>query len=131
MDGSIASANPRGPSRWYCGLVGAFLLVRAATTLAGGASFDRPGDGWRAIFQLAVVVVLLVGLAYGRAAEAAVATTAVVYVTSTVLELFDGTAIFGVIPVDMRDRWVHPLLAVIGVACVVAGRLRMPRRAFG
>jgi Domain of unknown function (DUF4383) len=129
VDGSTASASHWGPSRWYCLLVGAFLLIRAVTTLAGGASFARPGDGWRSIFQLAVVVVLLVGLVRRRTAAASVAATAAVYAAATVLEVFDGTEIFGVIPVDMRDRWVHPLLAVVGMACIVAAWMRMPKPA--
>ena len=38
--------------RWYCVAVGLFLGIRAITTLAAGASFAVPGDGWRSLFQL-------------------------------------------------------------------------------
>jgi hypothetical protein len=131
MDKMVAaakSAKTWGPARWYCLLTGAFLLVRAVSTLAGGASFDRPGDGWRSIFQLAAFAVLCAGLATGRATWAA-ATVGVVYAVATALELLNGHEILASIPVDMRDRWVHPLLAVIALACVVAAWQRMHERA--
>ncbi len=134
MDGSTASTDRRmawGAARCYCLLVGAFFLVRAATTLGGGASFDRPGDGWRSVFQLTMAAILIIGLGRGQHAPLAVAVTTVVYAALTVLELFDGTEIVGTIPVDMRDRWVHPLLAIIGLACLAARRSGTLRRALG
>ena len=41
----------------------------------------------------------------------AVAVGGAVYLVATMLELAHGTDLLGVVPVDMRDRVVHPLLA--------------------
>jgi hypothetical protein len=108
--------------QWYCLLVAAFLAIRAVTTLAASASFAFPGDGWRSVFQLIVAGVLLLGIANRRSAAAAVLAVAVVYAVLTLLELFHGADILGVIPVDARDRYVHPLLAIAALACLVADR---------
>jgi hypothetical protein len=99
--------------RWYCVVVGAFLAVRAVSTLVAGASFDLPGDGWRAVWQLVLVALLAIGVAWPRAAWPAVAVVGVVYSLATGLEAFHGADLFGVVPVDMRDRIVHPLLAIV------------------
>jgi asparagine N-glycosylation enzyme membrane subunit Stt3 len=119
-------ARRAGATGIYCAAIGAFLAVRAATTLAGGASFGAPGDGWRSVFQLIAVAILAVGLARGGAARASVGVVGAIYATATVLELFDGSALLGAIPVDMRDRVVHPLLAAVAVACVAAARRSAP-----
>jgi hypothetical protein len=37
--------------RWYGVAAALFLGTRAVTTLAAGASFAVPGDGWRSLFQ--------------------------------------------------------------------------------
>jgi hypothetical protein len=34
----------------------------------------------------------------------------------------DGTVLLGAVPVDMRDRIVHPLIALAGVVALVIGR---------
>ncbi|OBI91833.1 hypothetical protein A9X00_16790 [Mycobacterium sp. 1245805.9] len=96
--------------------------MRATSTLVAGACFDLPGDGWRSVWQLAMVVVLAVGIAYPRAASAAVLTVGLVYALATGLEAFHGTDLVGVVPVDTRDRVVHPLLAGLAVLCVLLGR---------
>jgi hypothetical protein len=107
-----------------------FLGIRAVTTLAAGASFAVPGDGWRSLFQLAAVAVLAAGIASPRAARAAVAAVTVIYLLATVSELSDGTTLLGAIPVDMRDRLVHPLIAVLGaVALLIGRRVAASRRA--
>jgi hypothetical protein len=116
--------------RWYAVAVGVFLGIRAVTTLAAGASFAVPGDGWRSLFQLAAVAVLAAGIASPRAARAAVAAVTVIYLLATVSELSDGTTLLGAIPVDMRDRLVHPLIAVLGaVALLIGRRVAASRRA--
>lgn len=131
---SVETTRPqRYPSwratHWYCLLVAAFFLIRAGSTLAAGASFDRPGDGWRSILQLVFALVLLAGLAGpdlgGRGpARLAVAVTGLVYAGLSVLELFNGSVVLGVVPVDSRDRIVHPVLAIVAAACVAASRSR-------
>ena len=108
--------------RWYCVAAGLFLGTRAITTLAAGASFAVPGDGWRSLFQLAAVAILAAGIARPQAARTAVAAVVVIYALATVSELVDGTTLLGAIPVDMRDRLVHPLIAVLGAIALVIGR---------
>ena len=108
--------------RWYGGAVGLFLGIRAITTLTAGASFAVPGDGWRAVFQLVAVAILAAGIVVPRSARIAVATVGVIYLLATVSELADGTTLLGAIPVDMRDRLVHPLIALLAAIALVIGR---------
>jgi hypothetical protein len=110
--------------RWYCVVVGVFLTVRAVTTLAAGAAFGLPGDGWRAVWQLGLVALLLTGAAWPRATLPAVAAVGVVYALATGVEAFHGTDLFGVVPVDMRDRIVHPLLAIVAAVSLLLARRR-------
>ena len=104
--------------RWYAVAVGGFLFVRAISTLAGGASFAVPGAGWRSLFQLVAVAILVAGLVRPRAMRAAVAAVTVIYLLATVSELVNGTILLGAVPVDMRDRIVHPLIAILGAAAL-------------
>ena len=113
--------------RWYCVAVGLFLGIRAITTLAAGASFAVPGDGWRSLFQLVAVAILAAGIASPRAARIAVAAVTVIYLLATASELVDGTTLLGAIPVDMRDRVIHPLIAVLGAIALVISRRHHPR----
>ena len=119
-----------GILRWYAVAVGGFLFVRAISTLAGGASFAVPGTGWRSLFQLVAVAILVAGLVRPKAMRAAVAAVTVIYLLATVSELVNGTILLGAIPVDMRDRIVHPLIAILGAAAlylpmaVASARLR-------
>jgi len=108
--------------RWYCVAVGLFLGIRAVTTLAAGASFAVPGDGWRALFQLVAVVILAAGIAAPGAARTAAVAVGVIYLLATVSELVNGTTLLGAIPVDMRDRLVHPLIALLAAIALVIGR---------
>lgn len=108
--------------RWYCVAAGLFLGTRAITTLAAGASFAVPGDGWRSLFQLAAAAILAAGIGRPRAVRTAVAAVVVIYALATVSELVDGTTLLGAIPVDMRDRLVHPLIAVLGAIALLTGR---------
>lgn len=110
--------------RWYCLAVALFLGVRAILTLAIGASFDLPGDGWRSVWQLVLVLVLSVGIARPRGARAAAAVVGVVYAMATGLEVLHGTDLLGAVPVDMRDRFVHPLLAGLAGFCLLLGKRR-------
>ena len=107
-----------GVLRWYAVAVGGFLFVRAISTLAGGASFAVPGTGWRSLFQLVAVGILVAGLVRPRAMRAAVAAVTVIYLLATVSELVNGTILLGAVPVDMRDRIVHPLIAILGAAAL-------------
>lgn len=110
--------------QWYCLIVGAFLLVRSVTTLLTDPDFTLPGSGWRACLQLVVALALLVGL---RLRPLPVVTAVGgLYALETVLGILGDGAICGVIPVDMRDRIVHPTLAV-SAALVVLIALRARR----
>jgi hypothetical protein len=104
--------------------VALFLGVRATSTLAKGASFGLPGDGWRSVWQLAMVAVLAVGIARPRAAGLAAAAVGLVYAMATGLEALHGTDLVGAVPVDMRDRIVHPLLAGLAGLSLLLGRRR-------
>ncbi len=108
-----------GVLRWYGLVVGLFLFVRAVSTLVAGASFAVPGTGWRSVFQLVAVVILAFGLVRPKATRNAVAAVTAIYLLATVSELFDGTVLLGAIPVDMRDRIVHPLIALLGIAALL------------
>jgi hypothetical protein len=110
--------------RWYCLAVLLFLGIRAVSTLVAGASFEVPGTGWRAVWQLLLCAAAAVGLVRPSAARIAVAIVGAVYLLATVFELFHGTELLGLVPVDMRDRVVHPFLAVAAVGCVVADAVR-------
>jgi len=105
-----------GVLRWYGVAVGGFLFIRAISTLAGGASFAVPGTGWRSLFQLAAVAILVAGMIRPKAMRIAVAAVTVIYLLATVSELVNGTILLGAIPVDTRDRIVHPLIALLGAA---------------
>ena len=107
-----------GILRWYAVAVGGFLFIRAISTLAGSASFAVPGTGWRSLFQLVAVAILVAGLVRPNAMRAAVAAVTVIYLLATVSELVNGTILLGAIPVDMRDRIVHPLIAILGAAAL-------------
>jgi hypothetical protein len=108
----------RTAAEWYAIVVGALLAIRGATTLLAGASFMRPGDGWRAVFQLSVACVLLLSARGRESARRAVLGVGLLYVIITVLGLVNGHDVLGVIPVDTRDKVVHPLLAIVALTIV-------------
>lgn len=103
---------------WPSVIGAAFLLARATTTLAMDASFAAPGDGWRSVWQLGLAAVLIAGIVRPSIARVTVGAVAAIYAVSTGLELVDGSQLLGVIPVDMRDRIVHPFLACTGLFCL-------------
>jgi hypothetical protein len=121
-------AGAASAARWYCAVVALFLGVRATSTLVAGASFALPGDGWRSVWQLAMLVVLAVGVAYPRAAPTAAGVVGLIYAVATGLEAFHGTDLVGAVPVDIRDRFVHPLLAGLALLCLLLGQ-RRPKEA--
>lgn len=111
-----------GPVGWF--LLGEVLLlgIRAGTTLAGGADWGFPGDGWRSVWQVAMVTIAVVGLLVPVALRPAALLVGVVYLVVTILELFDGTSLFGVIPVDARDRIIHPAVALLAALALLVTR---------
>jgi Domain of unknown function (DUF4383) len=113
--------------QWYCLAVAVLWLARAGTTLAAGASFALPGDGWRSVFQLAVVAVVLFGIRRPTTAFGVTVAVGITYAALTALELFNGHDLLGVIPVDTRDRFVHPVLAVAAFVCALLAKRRSQR----
>ena len=119
-------AGRLGPAGWY--LAGVILLfgIRSGTTLAGGADWGLPGTGWRSVWQLEVVALAVLGLVFASRIRLVVGIVAAQYLLATVLELVGGDTLFGAIPVDMRDRLVHPVVGVLGVVVtLVVGGIRM------
>jgi Domain of unknown function (DUF4383) len=113
------------PTQWYCAGIGLFLLIRSATTLFDTPSFATPGDGWRAVLQLVLGVMLFVGLPGRVSAAYATAFVGLTYAALWVVDLCSDGSEFGLIPVDSRDHVVHPLLAVLALAAVARVRLQM------
>lgn len=113
---------PTSALRWVAGVGAAFLLIRATTTLLAGASWETPGDGWRSVWQLAIVAVLAYGLLRPPALRAAVAAVGAIYLACTISELVNPDDLLGVIPVDMRDRVVHPALALLAFGALLLTR---------
>jgi hypothetical protein len=112
-------------------LVAVALLfgVRALTTLVGGADWALPGTGWRSVWQLAVLAVAVVGLAVPRSARWATGLIGTTYLLATLSELVDPLVLVGAIPVDMRDRLVHPLVGVLAVVALVVSSRHARRSA--
>ena len=111
----------------YCLAIGAFLLIRGGSTLIAGASFARPGDGWRAAFQIAIATLLLLSSGSRRAAYRAVLAVGATYAIVTVLGIANGHDVLGTIPVDTRDKIVHPALAILALLVCIFDAARSPR----
>jgi hypothetical protein len=115
----------RSPRVWFCLLVIGVFGVRAVTTLASGAGWTVPGTGWRSLWQLVMVALAVGGLWFPRWRTLCVAAIGAVYGAATLLEaVVSGTTLVGLIPVDMRDRVVHPLVVALAVASLAAMSLR-------
>ena len=106
----------RRPTQWYAVLTVLFLGARAVSTLAMDPGWNRPGTGWRSVLQLLICAVLIAGLRRRSWEIPAVLGIGALYTVLTVLEAFHGTDLLGIVPVDMRDRLVHPLLGVLAFA---------------
>jgi hypothetical protein len=116
---SLAALRNWTEPQWYSLLVGVFLLTRGVSTLAGGADFARPGDGWRAVLQLLVALVLLGCLTRRAGARVAVVAVGALYAAEAIIGNTDGHDILGVIPVDSRDKIVHPTLALLAIVVIL------------
>jgi hypothetical protein len=112
------------PARCYCLAIGVFLVARGGTTLAGGAGYGLPGDGWRAILQLVLGALLLAAITSRRTARNAVIAVGLLYAAQTLLGIHMHD-LLGIIPLDGRDHVVHPAIAIL--ALIAAGATRPGR----
>ncbi|OLR93301.1 hypothetical protein [Actinokineospora bangkokensis] len=120
INSRVAALRALSAPQWYALVVGAFLLIRGTTTLIAGADFSLPGSGWRAVPQVLVALLLLAALPRPAVAWRAVLAVGCLYAAEAVIGNLDGGDILGVIPVDARDRVVHPTLAVLALLAVLA-----------
>jgi hypothetical protein len=90
------------PAQCYCLAVGLFLLIRAGSTLIGGATYALPGDGWRAILQLALATLLIAATTVRTTARNAVIFVGLIYAAQTLL--------------------VHPTIAILALVAAAATR---------
>ncbi|MFT4087522.1 MAG: hypothetical protein QM658_10275 [Gordonia sp. (in: high G+C Gram-positive bacteria)] len=116
---------------WFAVAVIVVFGARAVGTLAAGADWSLPGTGWRSLWQLAVVAVAVTTLARPGARFIGVAAIGAVYAAATLAELAGAMPLLGAIPVDMRDRWVHPLVAILAAAALLVDHFRARQSAVG
>jgi hypothetical protein len=95
--------------------VGILLALRGAQQLTAGAHFSTPGDGWRASQQLVTALVLLLGQRTQRGARLVLIPFAVFYAVLAIVGDVNGHEAFGLLPVDTRDKFIHPIYAVLAV----------------
>lgn len=114
-------------AQWYCLVVAALLGVRGATTLLFGASFERPGTGWRSIQQLLVAAVLLAAQRSGRQAYRVLIPFAAYYLVLWVDGIVNGHEAFGLIPINTRDKVLYAVYFLAATIIVALGARRTGR----
>ncbi|HEV2981974.1 MAG TPA: DUF4383 domain-containing protein [Solirubrobacteraceae bacterium] len=127
-----ARLRARSAAQWFCLVVGVLLALRGAQQLLGGAGFGTPGEGWRATQQLLTSLLLLLGQRTERGARLVLIPFALFYVVLALVGDINGHEAFGLLPVDARDKVIHPLYAVLALLILAAGwqrgrRERRPR----
>jgi Domain of unknown function (DUF4383) len=118
-------ARATTPARVFCVGIGLFLLIRGASTVIAGAEYGLPGDGWRAILQLVLAILLLAATVRRAIARNAVIVVGLIYAAQSLLGIHMHD-LLGIIPVDSRDRIVHPAIAILALMAVVTTRLGRP-----
>ncbi len=113
--------HARTAAQWFCLVVGVLLALRGAQQLLAGASFDTPGDGWRASQQLLAAVLLLVGQRTERGARLVLIPFAFFYLALSIVGDINGREAFGLLPIDKRDEIIHPVYAVLALVLLAAG----------
>jgi hypothetical protein len=114
-------AQATTPARLYCLAIGIFLLIRGGSTLTAGAGYGLPGDGWRAILQLTLAMLLLAAVTRRATAPRAVIIVGLIYAAQTLLGIHMHD-LLGIIPVDSRDHTVHPAIAILALMAAVTSR---------
>jgi hypothetical protein len=102
-------------------VVGLFSDPSHQRTLIGGATYALPGDGWRAILQLALATLLIAATTVRTTARTAAIFVGLIYAAQTLLGLRMHD-ILGIIPLDSRDRVVHPTIAILALVAAAATR---------
>ena len=110
-----ASPGARSAAQWFCLVVGVLLALRGAQQFANGADFNTPGEGWRATQQLLTSLLLLLGQRTQRGARLVLIPFALYYAVLAIVGDLNGREAFGLFPVDTRDKFVHPLYALLAL----------------
>jgi hypothetical protein len=111
----------RTAAQWFCLVVGVLLALRGAQQLLAGAGFGTPGEGWRASQQLLTALLLLLGQRTQRGARLVLIPFALFYAVLAIVGDINGHEAFGLLPIDTRDKFVHPVYAVLALALLAAG----------
>jgi hypothetical protein len=111
----------RTAAQWFCLVVGVLLALRGAQQLLAGAGFNTPGEGWRASQQLLFALMLLIGQRTAKGARIVLIPFAVFYTVVSFVGDINGHEAFGLLPIDTRDKFVHPVYAVLAIVLLVAG----------
>ena len=118
----------RTAAQWFCLVVGILLALRGAQQLVGGAHFSTPGDGWRASQQLLTAAVLLVGQRTAKGALIVLIPFALFYTVVAFVGDINGHEAFGLLPIDTRDKFVHPVYAVFALVLLALAWRRTRER---
>ena len=123
---SFAVARPsrlraRTAAQWFCLIVGILLALRGIQQLATGAHFSEPGEGWRASQQLLTALLLLLGQRTERGARLVLIPFALFYSVLAIVGDINGHEAFGLLPVDTRDKVIHPIYAALALLLLAAG----------
>jgi Domain of unknown function (DUF4383) len=124
-----ARLRSRTAAQWFCLVVGVLLALRGVQQFADGAHFNTPGEGWRASQQLLTSVLLLIGQRTPRRALLVLIPFALYYAVLAVVGDINGHEAFGLLPVDARDKIVHPVYAALSLLLLAAAWRRRRRRA--
>jgi hypothetical protein len=118
----------RTAAQWFCLIVGVLLALRGTQQLVAGAHFSTPGDGWRASQQLLTAALLLVGQRTAKGALVVLIPFALFYTVLAFVGDINGNEAFGLLPVDTRDEFVHPVYAVLALVLLATGWRRSRER---
>jgi hypothetical protein len=117
--------EPATPARVVAGVLGATLLVAGLIGLAVDSSFDTgagvDGDkllglevnGWHNLVHAASGLLLLVGVASNRLARKVCRLFGVIYLVVAIVGFADGDDLFGLLPVNTADNFLHLALALV------------------
>ena len=124
VEGFVARPSRLGArtaAQWFCLIVGILLALRGAQQLADGARFSTPGEGWRASQQLLTALLLLLAQRTERGARLVLIPFAIFYAVLAIVGDINGHEAFGLLPVDARDKFIHPIYAVLALLLLAAG----------